>query len=67
MNVGMKHSNQKDEGQILAGEKGRFIDWMTPHGTPADSIVFYVSFNDDEPGNKYKVSGIRYSGLTQDD
>ena len=21
MNVGMKHSNQKDEGQILAGEK----------------------------------------------
>ena len=29
MNVGMKHSNQKDEGQILAGEKGRFIGWMT--------------------------------------
>lgn len=45
---------------------------LTPHGTPADSIVFYVSFDDDAyPAKygyaKYKVSGIRYSGLTQDD
>lgn len=45
---------------------------LTPHGTAADSIVFYVSFsNDDYPAQygyaKYKVSGIRYSGLTQDD
>ena len=45
---------------------------LTPHGTPADSIVFYVSFSDDEyPAAygyaKYKISGIRYSGLTQDD
>lgn len=45
---------------------------LTPHGTPADSIVFYVSFDDDEyPAQygyaKYKVSGIRYTGLTQDD
>lgn len=40
---------------------------LTPHGTAADSIVFYVSFNNDEPGMRYKVSGIRYSGLTQDD
>lgn len=48
-------------GKVLPGQG------LTPHGTPADSIVFYVSFNDDEPGNKYKVSGIRYSGLTQDD
>ena len=44
----------------------------TPHGTPADSIVFYVSFDDDtNPAAygyaKYKVSGIRYTGLTQDD
>ena len=48
-------------GKVLPGQG------LTPHGTPADSIVFYVSFNDDEPGNKYKVSGIRYSGLTQAD
>lgn len=45
---------------------------LTPHGTPADSIVFYASFDDDEyPAAygyaKYKISGIRYSGLTQDD
>lgn len=53
-------------GKILPGA-GR-----TPHGTPADSIVFYVSFDDDPyPAQygyaKYKISGIRYSGLTQDD
>ncbi len=45
---------------------------LTPHGTAADSIVFYVSFDDDPyPASygysKYKVSGIRYTGLTQDD
>lgn len=45
---------------------------LTPHGTVADSIVFYVSFDDDPyPAmygySKYKVSGIRYTGLTQDD
>ena len=45
---------------------------LTPHGTPADSIVFYASFDDDTyPAKygfaKYKISGIRYSGLTQDD
>lgn len=45
---------------------------LTPHGTPADSIVFYASFDDDQnPATygyaKYKISGIRYSGLTQDD
>ena len=44
----------------------------TPHGTAADSIVFYVSFDDDAyPAaygySKYKVSGIRYTGLKQDD
>lgn len=40
---------------------------LTPHGTAADSIVFYVSFSNDEPDVRYKVSGIRYTGLTQDD
>lgn len=42
------------------------------NGSPADSIVFYVSFSDDQyPAAygyaKYKVSGVRYSGLTEND
>ena len=40
----------------------------TPSGMPADSIVLYVSFSDDEnPGTKYKVSGYRYTGFTADE
>lgn len=44
----------------------------TPHGTPADSIVFFVSFSDDRyPAtygyDKYKISGYRYTGLASDD
>lgn len=39
----------------------------TPHGTPADSIVYYVSFSDDEPGMRYRVSGYRYTGLAVDE
>lgn len=44
----------------------------TVQGTATDSIVFYVSFDDDDyPAQygyaKYKISGHRYSGLTQDD
>lgn len=42
------------------------------NGSPADSIVFYVSFSDDEYpvqyGYKnYRVSGVRYSGLAEND
>lgn len=42
------------------------------NGSPADSIVFYVTFSDDPyPAAygyaKYKVSGIRYSGLEEND
>ena len=42
------------------------------NGSPADSIVFYVSFSDDEyPAaygySSYKISGIRYSGLEEND
>lgn len=42
------------------------------NGSPADSIVFYVSFSDDGyPAaygyDKYKVSGVRYSGLAEND
>jgi hypothetical protein len=42
------------------------------NGSPADSIVFYVSFSDDEyPAaygyKNYRVSGVRYSGLVEND
>ena len=42
------------------------------NGSPADSIVFYVSFSDDPyPAvygySSYRVSGIRYSGLEEND
>lgn len=43
-----------------------------PHGTKADSIVFYVSFSDDDSPtkygyDKYRISGYRYTGLASDD
>lgn len=55
-----------EDGKILMGAA------TTPSGMPADSIVFYVSFSDDEyPAaygySKYKVSGYRYTGLAADD
>ena len=57
-----------EEGKILLGAA------TTPHGTPADSIVFYVQFTDDEKAyqdyygyTRYKISGYRYTGLTVDD
>ena len=42
------------------------------NGSPADSIVFYVTFSDDPyPAAygyaKYKISGVRYSGLVEND
>ena len=53
-------------GKILPGA-GR-----QNNGSVADSIVFYVSFSDDTyPAKygfaKYKVSGVRYSGLEEND
>lgn len=54
-----------DGGKVLMGAA------TTPHGTPADSIVFYVSFSDDTNAPKYysklKVAGYRYTGLASDD
>jgi hypothetical protein len=42
------------------------------NGSPADSIVFFISFSDDDyPAtygyDRYRVSGIRYSGLAEND
>ena len=55
-----------EQGKILKGA-GR-----QKNGSPADSIVFYVKYTNDPwyPDDgyaKYKVSGIRYSGLVEND
>ena len=54
------------EGKILKGA-GR-----QNNGSPADSIIMYVKYKDDPWGpddgyTKYKISGIRYSGLEEND
>ncbi len=48
-------------GKILKGAA------TTPSGTAADSIVFYVEFNDDSAPTVYKVSGFRKTGFYEDD
>ena len=54
------------DGKVLYGAA------KTPSGMPADSIVFYVAFDDDDyPADygyeNYKISGYRYTGLANDD
>ena len=49
------------DGKILLGE-GR-----QPNGSPADSIVFFVKFSDDQDHLNYKISGHTYSGLAEND
>lgn len=52
-------------GKVLLGAA------TTPHGTPADSIIYYITFSDDDsvPGDyaKLRVSGYRYTGLAVDE
>ena len=53
------------DGKILYGAA------TTPSGTPADSIVFNVTFNDDTAPadygfSTYRIAGHRYTGLTND-
>ena len=55
-------------------EDGKMLPGMatTPSGMPADSLVYYVSFSDDEnPAAygyaKYKVSGYRRTGFAADE
>lgn len=54
-----------DGGKVLLGAA------TSPHGTPVDSIVYYVTFSDDDniPGAyaKLKFSGYRYTGLVVDE
>jgi hypothetical protein len=54
------------EGKILKGAS------RYNNGSPADSIVFFVTYKDDPwyPGDgytRYKVSGIRKSGLVENE
>ncbi len=60
-----------DSGVTIDGGKILYGAAINPHGTAADSIVFYVTFSDDEAVGKYydklKVSGYRYTGLASDD
>lgn len=55
-----------ENGKILLGAA------TTPSGMPADSLVYYVSFSDDDnPAaygfTKYKVSGYRRTGFVSDE
>lgn len=48
-------------GKVLEGAA------TTPRGVPADSIVAYVKYSDEQNGFTYmKMSGYRYTGYTQD-
>jgi hypothetical protein len=49
------------EGKILEGVA------TTPSGMPADSIVYFIEFDDDPDGYLYKVSGFRRTGFPADD
>lgn len=67
-------ANTSYEGCDVTITEGKILPKAatTPHGTPADSIVFYVSFSDDDYPDKfgydkYKISGYRYTGLASDD
>ncbi|WP_294185764.1 lipid-binding protein [uncultured Sphingobacterium sp.] len=50
-------------GKILKGAA------KYPNGTVADSIIFDVKFSDDSPNgfDHYRISGVRYSGLVDND
>lgn len=37
------------------------------NGSVADSIVFCIMFSDDDPDMYYRMSGVRYSGLAEND
>jgi hypothetical protein len=65
--------NHAYDSQVkISGGKVLYGAATTPSGMPADSIVFYVSFDDDTyPDDygyeNYKVSGYRYTGLANDE
>ena len=56
MNAGIKDSNQKDEGWMLAGEKGLVIGWTTKFVYMDDSGHLYGSL----PSSIWMTRVIRY-------
>lgn len=48
---------------------GRIIEGAatTPSGMPADSIVYFIQFDDDADNLTYRVSGFRRTGFENDD
>lgn len=58
-------------GITITGGKVILNGAKTPSGSPADSIVYYIKFSDDNYIGTYyeqiKVSGYRYTGLVNDD
>ena len=57
----------EDINVSISGGKIMPLAGRQNNGSPADSIVFYVTFSDDDDNVKYMVSGIRYSGLEEND
>ncbi len=71
-NGAVANQSYEDCDVTIEGGKIMYGAATTPHGTPADSIVFYVSFSDDPyPAyygySKHMISGYRYTGLASDD
>ena len=68
-------TNTTEDNNLVAGiTDGKILPkaGRQNNGSPADSIVFYVSFSDDPyPAAygyaKYRISGVRYSGLEEND
>lgn len=60
-NVSYDSQFEIKDGKVLKGAA------TTPSGQPADSIVFFVQFDDDSPNVIWKVSGFRRSGFPADD
>jgi hypothetical protein len=60
-NISYESKIRVTNGKILEGVA------TTPSGMPADSIVYFIEFDDDDNGYLYKVSGFRRTGFPADD
>ncbi|MDR1224944.1 MAG: hypothetical protein LBL07_19005 [Tannerella sp.] len=60
--------NQAYESQVSITD-GKIMEGAatTPSGMPADSIIYYVQFDDDNEGIRYRISGFRRTGFPADD
>lgn len=64
--VSTNSASSPDEKALFTGGKVLKGAAKTPSGTKADSIVFYVAFNDDSAPTVYKVAGFRKTGFSED-